>query len=58
MKPEQRAQLDNLLRKVIDRINQDPAKAAIILTEWSTAHAQSKTVSHATSSSHVKKKAA
>lgn len=34
---EARAQLDALLRKVIDRINQDPAKAATILTEWTAA---------------------
>lgn len=54
---EARAQLDALLRKVIDRINQDPAKAAIVLTEW-TAAAQPARATATASHPAYRKKAA
>ena len=60
--PDSRAELDQLLQRTIEKINQDPNKAAMILSEWvgarlvprPTRNSENNSAEHA----HVKKKAA
>ncbi len=60
--PEFRAQLDQLLRQTIDKINQDPSKAAIVLTDWVTSRPQKNAgatpAAQASTKNSIRKKAA
>jgi hypothetical protein len=33
-RPEGRGELENLIARIIDRINENPEKASVVLTEW------------------------